>query len=314
LESSDNWQYRLWLLKESVNVRKSILTVLAVALFSPLPSAAADKYQQQVLEAQKAELEGRYQNAVDIYGGAIRKNPNGIELQKLLKSRGLAYEQLNQLDNAEADLNAALKVEPADPILYADRGYFYLRRGRFDQALADFTLGAQKDLTNPLYKLATGRVHAARKDFGGAIDLYNDALNMNPTYVVALLSRAEAYVQLNMISEAKADYDKALGLKLSRRGDLFFVFLGRGYVNIILKHFEDAARDLEEAVNLEPKNVNALLYRGYAHEMDGKLDLAQADYKRALVLDPNNAWAQASRERLDQPKARRTQAPAPGGQ
>jgi tetratricopeptide (TPR) repeat protein len=261
-------------------------------------AAVPDKLSQQILDAQKAEAERHFGQALDIYGRAIAPGAKDQDLRLLLKKRALVFEQIHQATKAEADFTAALGVEPTDPALYADRGYFYLRQNLYDKALADFATGARIDPGNPLFVFATGRVRAAMADYPGAIERYNDALRIDGKYAVAILSRAEAYVHLDKLQEAKEDYDKATGLRFTREGDRFFAFLGRGYVNILLEDFDNAVQDLDQALDAEPSNLNALLYRGYAYERRGDEALALRDYERAFAASPDNVWVRTSLQRL----------------
>jgi tetratricopeptide (TPR) repeat protein len=260
--------------------------------------AVPDKLTLQIIEAQKAEADRHFGKALDIYGQAMVPGASVQNLRLLLKKRALVFEQIHQPVKAEADFTAALGVEPVDPTLYADRGYFYLRQNRYDKALGDFSTGARIDPENPLFLFAEGRVRAAMADFTGAIERYNDALRIDGNYAVAILSRAEAYVHLDRLQEAKGDYDKAIGLKFSREGDRFFAFLGRGYINILLEDFDGAVQDLDQALEVEPENLNAILYRGYAYERRGASVLALRDYERAFAASPDNIWVRASLQRL----------------
>jgi tetratricopeptide (TPR) repeat protein len=267
---------------------------------STVQATLSEMLSQQILEAQKAEAERHFGKAIDIYGRAMGQGIAVVEehLRLLLKKRALDFERTNQLAKAEADLTAALNVKPIDPTLYADRGYFYLRQNQYERALADFASGSRADPKNPLYRFAAGRVHAAMADFQGAIQCYNDALKIDKNYGVAILSRAEAYVHLEKLQEAKADYDRAIGFRYKWGGDRFFAFLGRGYINILLEDFEDAVRDLDEALATEPSDLNALLYRGYAYERRGNAELALRDYERAFLSSPENLWVRTSLQRL----------------
>jgi tetratricopeptide (TPR) repeat protein len=257
-----------------------------------------DRLTQQIIEAQKAEADRHFDRALDIYGQAMAPGANDQNLRLLLKKRALVFEQIHQPVKAEADFTAALGVEPIDPTLYADRGYFYLRQNRYDKALGDFATGARIDPENPLFLFAEGRVHAAMADFAGAIEHYNDALRVDANYAVAILSRAEAYVHLDRLQEAKRDYDKAIGLKFRREGDRFFAYLGRGYIDILLENFDGAVQDLDQALEAQPSDLNALLFRGYANERRGTSELALRDYERAFAASPDNVWVRASLQRL----------------
>jgi tetratricopeptide (TPR) repeat protein len=274
--------------------------VLASCVIVPTVAHAAvpDQLSQQIIDAQKAEAQRQFGRAIETYNRAMEPAQDAGDLRLLLKKRALVYEKIREIASAEADFTAALGVKPLDPTLYADRGYFYLRQNRFDLALADFKSGARIDPKNPLFIFAVGRVHAAEEDFPGAIERYNDALQVDGNYAVAILSRAEAYVHLDQLQEAKEDYDHAIGLKFVRDGDRFFAFLGRGYVNILLEDFDGAVRDLDYALEEEPNNLNALLYRGYAYERSGASDLALRDYERAFAASPDNLWVRTSLQRV----------------
>ena len=59
-------------------------------------------------------------------------------LIEILKSRATTYESVEDFERAEANYNALVEVEPINPAVYADRGYFYMRQSRFDAAMRDF--------------------------------------------------------------------------------------------------------------------------------------------------------------------------------
>ena len=257
-------------------------------------AAVPDELTKQILEAQQPSSERG--NAAK--GESRTPGANDQNLRELLKKRAIGFEKIHQTEQAEADFTAALDVQPIDPTLYADRGYFYLRQKRFAQALADFTTGSRVDPNNPLFVFATGRVHAAQADFPGAIERYNDALRIDGAYAVALISRAEAYVHLGRLQDAKQDYDQTIALAFKRAGDRYFAYLGRGYINILLQDFDAAVRDLDQALDAQPGDLNALLYRGYAYELRGTSELALRDYERAFVESPGNPWVRTSLQRL----------------
>jgi tetratricopeptide (TPR) repeat protein len=271
---------------------------IAVCAYGTPARATTDQLSEQILAAQKAEADRHFGKAIDLYNEAMGRRRSVEDLRVLLKKRAAVFEMVRQTTKAEADFTAALKVEPVDPTLYADRGYFYLRQQRFDSALADFATGSRLDPANPLFRFATGRVHAVMADYPGAIEWYNDALRLNRAYAIAILFRAEAYVHLERFREAKADYDAAVQFPFKRDDDRFFAFLGRGYVNMVLEDLDGAIADLDQALEVRPGDLHALLYRGYANERRGALNLALHDYERAFSLSPDNIWVRASLQRL----------------
>jgi Flp pilus assembly protein TadD len=55
--------------------------------------------------------------------------------------------------------------------------------------------------------------------------------------------------------------------------------------------YECAIADLDQAIELDPKNATYLLNRGIAHAQNGEFDNAIADYSESIRLSPRNAVA-----------------------
>jgi tetratricopeptide (TPR) repeat protein len=277
------------------------MLVAVLALLSASAAAAADKPDVITLAVPApaaAEHDTLSDAQVDSSGLAQVAPPSADDQRASLTRRAWAFEQTHQPKKAEDAWSQALAIEPVDPVIYAARGYFYLRQGVYAKALDDFSAGAKADPNNPLFVYGIGRVYATMKDFDTAVARYNQALALNPNYAVAILSRAEAYVHLDRLPEAKSDYDKAIILKFVRPGDRFFAFLGRGYVNLQQEDFDHAVLDFNQALEADPGSVDALLYRGYANERRGVTALALQDYERAFVENPSNAWVREGLQRL----------------
>jgi tetratricopeptide (TPR) repeat protein len=215
-----------------------------------------------------------------------------------LKSRAWVHEQANELDRAEADYTAALRMEPADVGDYADRGYFYLRTGRYGDAINDFDTGARLAPSMSRYRFAIGRVHAAMRNYHAAVEFYGEAIRINSRDAVAFLSRAEAEVHLKKYTSAKSDYDRAIAIGLRRPTERLFAYLGRGYVALMNEDLDAAASDFEAALDSDPTYLNAWLWLGCANERRGRLDLAIDAYERALMIEPGNVTIGSRLRRL----------------
>ncbi len=62
---------------------------------------------------------------------------------------------------------------------------------------------------------------------------------------------------------------------------------------------DEAARLLNAALALEPKNARALYDRGYIEERTQQPDLAAADFQKAIDANPNQYEAHAALGRLE---------------
>jgi tetratricopeptide (TPR) repeat protein len=284
------------------SIRFHIVVVLALLVAGAWPARAqqlSDKLTDILKEAQKAETAGLPVRVVELYQKAMAQGiQDKGQLRQVFLLRAFAYERVYELPKAESDYTSAIKITPVDPKAFAERGYFYLRRGRYADALDDFVAGSRLAPGNPLFQYAAGRSLAALKSDQGAAELYSEAIKLNPGDSKYYLSRAEAYLRMKKFREAAADYDQAIRLKLTAGREWFFAYLGRGYARLALNNYDVAVEDLTEALKQQPNDFQALTWRGFAYERKGDRDLALIDYERALRYDPDNKWLRGSIQRL----------------
>jgi len=249
--------------------------------------------------AQKNELKSAFGGAL-VDGRSLALDPNATiaERRLTLARRAAVFEELKEFAKAEESWASAIRLEPPTASLYGDRGYFYIRLGRFAEALGDFNVGMQLDPANPRYRFGAGRVQVMLKNYAAAADLYGEAIKLGPRDPTFYLARAEALIHLDQPRLARADYDQALKITLPRPIDNYFATIGRGFAALKLADYPSAIADFDKALEYDPRAVMVLLWRGYARERDGRINLALDDYERAASVDPNNRWANASLQRL----------------
>lgn len=271
--------------------------------FAPTTAAASlsDQLSQKIAEARAAEKVRDFDLALSVYQSAMnidRKTPEATRV--LLKRRSELFELINQFDNAEADLTEAFQVTPGDATAYADRGYFYMRRGRYHDALGDFVTGSRLDPQNPLYMYAAARSLVAVEDFASAVNFYSEAIRFGRNDGKLYLARAEAKVHLQHWSDALADYDRAAELGVKTPVDNYFLHAGRGFVALKFGDYQTALVNLDRALKIDPEAVNVLMWRGYAQERRGNIVAALRDYERAAQLQPNDSVVRDSAQRMRQ--------------
>jgi len=274
----------------------------AMALASPAWSQSRESAvsSQVAPQAQKSDLRRRFGRALVDEGRDLVLNPGaGVDdVRQTLLRRAAVYEDVQEFAQAEAELTKALQMTPPLGATYAARGYFYMRRGRYADALADFLAGAALEPDNARLRFAAGRVESALGDYAAAVDCYNDAIRLAPRDPTLYLARAEARIHLDQPAGARADYDRALAIKLPRPTDRYYAFLGRGYSSLMQADYAGAIADFGSAIEIDPGSFNALLWRGYAREKAGQVDLALDDYERAVALDPKDRMARDNLQRL----------------
>jgi len=128
---------------------------------------------------------------------------------------------------------------------------------------------------------------AANGDFGTAAGLYRRAAAASPQDPKPLAKLGAALLQLHAYTEAAATYREAL--KISPNAIEGELHRGLAVVLLALDQPEAALVELDAAVAKAPEDARLYNALGVAHDLLGRHDLAQQDYRNGLRLAPNNA-------------------------
>ena len=85
---------------------------------------------------------GKYDDAIADYDKAIALNPNHAYAYN---NRAVAYGIKGDLDRAIADLDKAIALNPNDATAYTIRGNAYYVKGDYDRAIADYRKALEID-------------------------------------------------------------------------------------------------------------------------------------------------------------------------
>jgi hypothetical protein len=86
--------------------------------------------------------QGKYQDAIKAYSDAIRKAPKAPEAYNW---RGMAYDDLGDLDKALQDLTEAIKLNGNYADAYNNRGEVYRKKKMYREAMADYSQAVKLD-------------------------------------------------------------------------------------------------------------------------------------------------------------------------
>jgi serine/threonine protein kinase/tetratricopeptide (TPR) repeat protein len=122
-----------------------------------------------------------------------------------------------------------------------------------------------------------------------AITVFNHALETDPNYALAYAGLGEAYLHEYDRKREASWVDKALQSckkAISLAGDLANGHVCLGMVNNSTGHYEEAAQEMQRAVQLDPTSDDAVRGLASAHESLGKAKDAEQTYLRAIELRP----------------------------
>ena len=186
---------------------------------------------------------------------AIIESSKAIELDPddewAYNNRGIAYTDLKQYDEAIADFSKAIELEPDLTEAYYNRGLVYDKLGKNDEAIADFS----------------------------------KTIELEPDLTEAYIARGVAYEKCALYTEALGDY--GLAILLAPQKAIAYVKRGKVYLNLM--NYSAAIRDCTKAIELDPNYATAYKNRAKAYRAIGKIDLAEADEKRAEELEQENS-------------------------
>ena len=118
-----------------------------------------------------------------------------------------------------------------------------------------------------------------------AIQDYDQAIKLNPSYAIAYNNRGFAY-------GAKGEHDRAIqDLRPGHqaRPERRHAYDNRGFAYGAKGQHDRAIQDYDQAIKLNPNFALAYNNRGLAYGAKGQHDRAIQDYDQAIKLDPNKS-------------------------
>ncbi|MDP4266626.1 MAG: tetratricopeptide repeat protein [Bacteroidota bacterium] len=154
-------------------------------------------------------------------------------------------------------------------------------------AVLDSVIHAQPtdSLLLPLLYLSRGNNKIKVGDPASAIEDYNLALQINPSFSIALSNRGVAKHILGKDAEAVEDLAKAISIK----PDYAEAYYNRGISYFSLKKYSEAISDFSKALKFKPDYLEALNNRSVAKFHYGDIAGACDDLNKAVALGDSDA-------------------------
>ncbi|MCI4666772.1 MAG: tetratricopeptide repeat protein [Bacteroidia bacterium] len=179
-------------------------------------------------------------------------------------------------------LSKAITLHPETATPYYERGLIFLGRGEMLEALSDFSHGLGMAPEKPEY-------YQKIEDILGYLE---DQIKKNATDPTFLATRAQAYMRLERFEDALSDWQAALKIQpdnillirglieslvssgqtkrawetitrhLEREGPEVNLLVDRAQLSMLQMRNEEAEKDLDDALKLEPQNGEAHHFKG----------------------------------------------------
>jgi lipoprotein NlpI/V8-like Glu-specific endopeptidase len=193
-----------------------------------------------------------------------------------------------------AFINKVAQYLPQDPEVAGyiarhslDTGYSRGEEIDYDSSIADLGQAVKAKPQDAELRLRHGLWQAAAGNTDAAIDDFTAALQLEPNYPAALLSRSQSLSDRD--DKAKHDLDTAIAdltALIGRFKDSAELILNRGYILSRDRRLPEAVADFSTVLDLRPKSSGALRARAGIYAEQKLFDKAAADYDRAVDLEP----------------------------
>ena len=200
---------------------------------------------------------------------------------KLYFDRGFIYLKKKDDDNAIADFDSAIELNPEDPDAWWWRGSAYFEKEDYDKAIADFTQAIELKPENPNAYLGRGIAYLRKENYDKAIADFTQAIELKPENPNAYLIRGIAYSGSGKTDHAIADFDNAIEFKPENQN----AYLERGRAYLEKEDYDKAIADFTQAIELNPEDPDAYLWRGRAYLKKEDYDKAFEDFLSAGKQD-----------------------------
>jgi protein O-mannosyl-transferase len=168
---------------------------------------------------------------------------------------GGACLQLGRPDEAREHFQAALKINPHDPLSLMDLAIDQYKHGQTQEALANLALAGQfgKPSLQSLAYTNQGRIYFDLGEYEKAGESYARALQADPTQPYSYICRGVLSEKEGNLNNALQDYARAIELEPSDEA-----YARLGHVLQLTNRPDQALAAYQEALNLSPKLKDAL--------------------------------------------------------
>ncbi|MBS0241042.1 MAG: tetratricopeptide repeat protein [Proteobacteria bacterium] len=197
---------------------------------------------------------------------------------------------------AALSLDAALKLDPRSLPALSLRTEIAAATGdaKAAEAFADRTVAAATGeahiralvfrarlrITHKAFDTALADCRAAGVELTTALKA-SDQLRASTAYCVGLVQQ-----NTGKLADAERSYAAAIAIAPNEAAP----YAGRGYVFVQWGRYDEAIKDFETALRLDPRSQDAARFLGLAYADKGDLASAETAFSRALAIQANDPW------------------------
>jgi tetratricopeptide (TPR) repeat protein/Zn-dependent protease len=269
-------------------------------------------------------LQGDYDRAAYYFSRNIESKPKQVNNYVF---RAICYMNTSQNEDAIADVQRVLMIDPNNELALLIRGDIYFIEKDYDLALEWYERAHQLNPNSALPYNGRGGVMRVRKEFQSALDAFDQAISLSRVfYPLSYIERSMIHYRLRNLEGAHKDQDSALhfsekdaltrfeinlqmykgyldwaedyyGRVLLKKTRSSYAYQGRADAYRANDEYARAILDYTKALRINPREPRLYISRGKCYLAIGEVDCALGDF-RNIPLVTNNAYLRRQAEEL----------------
>ncbi|MCY3004732.1 MAG: tetratricopeptide repeat protein [Planctomycetota bacterium] len=208
--------------------------------------------------------------------------------------RADAYKESGKLTLALEDIDWVIENQPDLAVARQQRIEIRIENADADGAIADSQFLLDQGVENTALLSDYGYAKFLNEDYEEALELLLRAVELDSNNLSARYRLSQTYSKLGRIDDAVAE----LSAILESDSEHAIPFVVRGYHYMMLGQYARAGDDFDEALKIEPKEIQAMRGSALVCEMLGDRKRALKILDQVLELDPTNEECLLDRSRM----------------
>lgn len=239
---------------------------------------------------------GDYDKAIYYYTKAIESDSTN---PLIYNNRGYSYFHKKDYENALADYNQALLLSPKFKIAQDNRKVL-INKLKSKPEYAEFVEKAEKEFYNYKYYFHLGINEMENSNSNEAMTAFNKSVELNPDF-------APVYMYIGILELNKGNYTNAFDYytkSINRDASIIDAYFNRAQIVFATKTedillLKSAIADLDKAVELDPKFIEAYYSRAVIYKNIKEYEKALESLEKILEIDEQAVNAKALKKLIE---------------
>lgn len=208
-------------------------------------------------------------------------------------ARGRAYERDGHDTAALQDYTSAIEYAEGEALVnaYVFRGDLYRRMRIFEPALADLNAAVELNPDDPISFVYRGQIYRCMNQYPQAVEDFTKAIELDPDYAYAYYLRGIALSQNCQCESAPSDFESALSdfeTAIAHGLTIREAYYSKGFMQFQLERYQDAIESFNAAIAVDSAYDDAFTMRGNAFTRLHRFGEALSDFETAIAINPGN--------------------------